>query len=374
MSLHTDTIRNDFDLNDSVYLLNHSVGKPLKQSEAALSNIFFNAWKSDEPWHGWMPVFTDFQQSLSNLLNSPPENFCPQTNLSGALTKILFSLPKRTGKQCILLSEYDFPSIGFVAAQAQQAGYELKFLSKEAEQTNPEVWEAAMSEEVQWVIITQVQSNTGIQVPVKEITALANKKNILSVVDVAQSVGILPINLKEWNATFVIGSCVKWLCGGPGAGFLYVNPGIVASCKPTDVGWFSHEQPFEFDIHHFTYHPAALRFWGGTPSVAPFVLAAHSIHYLNKVGINTIRKHNILLTEQLINALPAEHIVSPLKEHQRSGTIILNFNEHQQKVVEQLNSANVAFDARFFGIRLSPHIYNTEAEIQKVIECISGQL
>ena len=85
--MNTNIIRNDFALNDSIYLLSHSVGKPLKQSESNLSNIFFNAWKNNEPWHDWMNVFTEFQKNLSNLLHSKPENFCPQTNVSSAFTK-----------------------------------------------------------------------------------------------------------------------------------------------------------------------------------------------------------------------------------------------------------------------------------------------
>lgn len=372
--LNTDTIRNDFALNDSIYLLSHSVGKPLKQSETNLSTIFFNAWKSNEPWHEWMNVFSEFQKSLSNLLHSKSENFCPQTNVSGAFTKVLFSLPKQANKKTILLSEYDFPSIGFVAAQAKILGYELKFISKEEDQTNPDIWKAAMTDDVQWLIITQVQSNTGVQVPVKEIVAIANEKNILSVVDIAQSVGILSINIDDWNPSFAIGSCVKWLCGAPGAGFLYVNPNIVSSCKPIDVGWFSHENPFEFDIHHFKYDATALRFFGGTPSVVPFVLAAHSINYLTKIGIDNIRKHNVDLSNQLIHAIASEYLVSPKKENHRSGTLIINFKAQHEKVTAQLKANNIAFDARVFGIRLSPHIYNTKEEITKVIECISSQL
>lgn len=361
-------------MNDSIYLLNHSVGRPLKKGESNVDELFFKAWKSNEPWHDWMHVFTDFQNSISQLLQSHPGNFCPQTNVSAAFTKVLFSLPKNENKKTILLSEYDFPSVGFVAAQAKILGYELKFIPKDVDQTNPEVWNDAMTNDVQWVIITQVQSNTGVQVPVSDIIALANKKSILSVVDVAQSVGILPINLEKWNASFVIGSCVKWLCGGPGAGFLYVNPGIISQCKPIDVGWFSHENPFEFDIHHFKYDHTALRFFGGTPSVLPFVLATHSINYLTKIGTNNIRNHNVSLSNQLVNAIAPQYVVSPKNEHQRSGTMILNFKEHQEKIITTLKSNNILFDARAFGIRLSPHIYNTKEEMEKVADLITALL
>jgi kynureninase len=88
--LSTNNIRNDFSMNDSIYLLNHSVGRPLKTSESNADELFFKAWKSNEPWHDWMQVFTDFQKSLGSLLHSKPENFCPQTNVSVHLLKYFF--------------------------------------------------------------------------------------------------------------------------------------------------------------------------------------------------------------------------------------------------------------------------------------------
>lgn len=363
----TQHIANDFLLPNNVYLLNHSVGRPLKTAKQNLDNLFFTAWESGEPWGQWIQAFGSFQQALGNLLQGEANNFCPQVNLSSAFTKILFSIPKRNGKQSILLSENDFPTIGFVAEQAKSLGYELVFLPKNVDETNPQVWFDAMKSDVQWVHITQVQSNTGLQIPVKEIVAEANKRNIISVVDIAQSAGILPINIDSWKPSFVIGSCVKWLCGGAGAGFLWVNSAILQDCKPVDVGWFSHENPFEFNIHHFAYHPTALRFWGGTPSVMPYVVASHSINYFAKLGVDKVREHNIALSQQLLDKIDTKFIASPLETDRRSGTMVLNFGNKQQDVVNQLKSKGILFDMRHLGMRLSPHIYNTNEDIEKVI-------
>jgi selenocysteine lyase/cysteine desulfurase len=363
----TQTITTDFLLPNNVYLLNHSVGRPLTTAKQNLEDLFFTAWEGGEPWGKWMQAFGNFQQALANLLNSQANNFCPQVNLSSAFTKILYALPKRNGKQSILLSENDFPTIGFVAEQAKSLGYELVFLPKNVDETNPQVWFDAMKSDVQWVHITQVQSNTGLQIPIKEIVAEANKRNIISVVDIAQSAGILPINIDEWQANFVIGSCVKWLCGGAGAGFLWVNSTILQECKPVDVGWFSHENPFEFNIHNFVYHPTALHFWGGTPSVMPYVVASHSINYFANLGIEKVREHNVMLSQQILDNLDKKFIVSPLETHKRSGTMILNFGEKQQDVVNLLKSNGILFDVRHLGMRLSPHIYNTTEDMTKVI-------
>jgi selenocysteine lyase/cysteine desulfurase len=364
------SFQKDFVATNGIYFLSHSVGRPLVQAQSNFDKIFFDAWQSAEPWKQWMPVFADFQQSLATLLGSKAQNFCPQSNLSSALTKILFSLPKQATKNKILLSENDFPSIVFVATQAKTLGYELVFLPKNADETNPQVWADACTPDVQWLLLTHVQSNTGVQVPVTEIIAEANRRNILSVVDIAQSVGILPIDVEAWQASFVIGSCVKWLCGGAGAGFLWANSTIVENCKPVDVGWFSHQNPFAFDIHHFEYHTTALRFWGGTPSVMPYILATQSINYFANLGITTVRNHNLALTQKIIDhfsqKFPKNSALSPIEPNRRSATVILHFGEKQQEMLTKFQENKIQFDVRNIGMRISPHIYNTMEDVESL--------
>lgn len=369
MKLLNENIRTDFELDDTIYLLNHSAGKPLKAHREIFMQQYFNAWTTAEHWNIWLNILNEFQQNLGKLLNAPAENICPQTNVSSALTKILFSLPKQTGKNTIVLSEHEFPTIGFVAQMATSLGYQLRFISKNENQTNIDIWQNALTDDVQFAIITHTQSNTGMQIPVKEIIDRCSQKNIISVVDIAQAVGIIPIDINEWQPSFVIGSCLKWLCGGPGAGFLYANPTILSQCKPIDVGWFSHENPFEFNIHHFEYNKNAWRFFGGTPNIAPFVIANHSLQYFNNIGIKLIRQHNLYLTQQIIDSVN-EYVVSPTIEVQRSGTVVLHFKDKHEKILNQLKQNKIIFDERRYGIRISPHLYNTQEEIQQLINSI----
>jgi selenocysteine lyase/cysteine desulfurase len=365
-------MQNDFVASNGVYLLSHSVGRPLASSREHLAQGFFAPWEegAGDPWGSWMASLSGFQAALARLLGGAAQCFCPQTNLSSALGKILFALPKRAGRQKILLSEHDFPSLGYVAQQACKLGYELAFIPATLDHTDPQVWADAMRDCVQWVLITQVQSNTGVQVPVADILPIARQHGVISVVDVAQSVGLLPIDVAKWDAGFVIGSCVKWLCGGPGAGFMWVNPELIEACQPLDVGWFSHENPFEFDIHQFRYHPTALRFWGGTPSVMPYVVAAHSIHYFARLGPAQVRSHNLALTTYLIDNIDPRHLMSPQAVQSRSGTVIVHFGAQQDAVIEQLTRSAIRFDARAFGIRLSPHIYNRPDDIDAVLAAV----
>ena len=365
--------KTSFILPEEIYLLNHSVGRPPVNTAQVWSDSFLSPWQDEgeEVWNRWLEAISGFKAALERLLNSPAENFCPQANLSSALTKILQSLAKHENRNTILYTEEDFPSIAFVLQQAERFGYSLRALPHGRDSTEAGQWSDAFDEGTALVLVTHVHSNTGRKVPVDEITRLARERGIVSIVDIAQSVGCVPIDLQTWSADFVIGSCVKWLCGGPGAGYLWARPEIQSSCEPVDVGWFSHEDPFEFDIHNFRYAENADRFWGGTPSVQPFVVAANSIHTICDIGVENIRRHNLSLTQRLIEVVPAGSLVTPAHPDQRGGTLVVHFEEQQlEAVVSRLKSHKVLFDTRPTGIRLSPHIYNDAAEIDVTAECL----
>ncbi|GIU11235.1 MULTISPECIES: aminotransferase class V-fold PLP-dependent enzyme [unclassified Shewanella] len=363
----------DFSLASGSYLLSHSVGRPLKSAEQVFSKQFFAPWQDSnvEPWQQWLKVIDLFCFNLAKLFNGRIEEFCPQVNLSSALTKLVMSLDELNDKfgaknPVVLMSELDFPSMGFALKKALPQGCELRFIPKTLDITDAAVWQSYIRSDVDLVFISHVYSNTGQLAPLNEIVEAAKSKAALTLIDVAQSAGIVPLDLGHLQPDFMIGSSVKWLCGGPGAAYLWVNTKHIERCQPKDVGWFSHENPFEFDIHDFRYHPTALKFWGGTPSIAPYAIAAQSIGYFADIGSDKLRGHNQALidiaTEQL-----AEVFVSPMQESRRSGTMILDFGTKQQKVLEALQQANVNVDLRSEGIRVSPHIYNDMADIENLI-------
>jgi selenocysteine lyase/cysteine desulfurase len=369
--------KQDFLLPGGAYLLSHSVGcLPLAAREAA--DRFFAQWAAQggEAWDGWLASIGGFQQSLATLLNGEAEGFCPQANISSALTKILSSLPRRKGKTKLLLSELDFPSAGFALAQAERAGYTVEFIPADSDTSSLECWQHHLTPDTQLVLITHVLYGNSRLNPVAEIIRCAQRREVFTLVDVAQSAGVVPIDLRAWNADFVVGSAVKWLCGGPGAGFLWANPDGVERFKPTDVGWFSHEDPFEFEIQSFRYAPDARRFWGGTPSVLPYVIAGASIDLVNRVGVANVRAHNQALTERLVSAALGRDLTlrTPHDPARRGGTVCIAFRD-PQRVCRRLKEEGIFVDVRpGYGVRFSPHIYNDAEEIDHAIASIEGAL
>jgi selenocysteine lyase/cysteine desulfurase len=362
---------NPFVAHEGIYMLSHSVGLPRIGAEQAASSAFWQPWQRGDAdiWNHWLTEVGAFREQLAVLLNTEMANICPQSSLSSAVSKIIYSLPTRRERPVILLSEEDFPSIAFALQKTASLGYQLKFIPADTDTSDLAQWEQQMSDDVGMVLVTHVQSNNGRQLPVQQVTELARQKGILSLVDVAQSAGIIPIDLHQWQADFVVGSSVKWIGGGPGAAFLWVDPEIIDQCQPDNVGWFSHENPFEFDIHHFRYAPDALRFWGGTPSVYPYAVAANSLTQINAMGVDKIREHNIALSDRVIQAVPDSALISPRPKVERGGTLILDFGQFQEQIINRLNQSQVHFDTRAKGIRLSPHGCNTVEQIETLISC-----
>ena len=366
--------KDDFILTNSNYLLNHSVGRPLKTSENDFAERFYEPWKksNDEPWEKWLETINDFTLSLAKIFNAKQSEFCPQVNLSSGLTKILMSLKQvQKKKSVVLVSEIDFPGMGFALKKSLPEDCEIRFIPVNEDITNSSIWDAYMTEDIDLVFVSHAYSNTGQLSPISDVISMARSRDIISILDIAQSAGIVPIDLTALKPDFMLGSSVKWLCGGPGAAYLWVNTERLSSCEPKDVGWFSHENPFEFDIHNFRYHDSALKFWGGTPVVAPFIIATNSINYFTKIGIKNIRKHNQALIAKTANEIDLE-FVSPRDEAIRGGTMILDFGSNQQKVLTHLQDNNIGVDLRSHGIRISPHIYNDEQDIDQLISVIKS--
>ena len=360
--------RASFHVPDGAYFLSHSIGCLAATAEQELQSRGLQPWRTrGEVWPQWLESVESFIEAIAELLGVPVHSVCPQANVSSALAKILYALPERRGRKKLLLSEDDFPSLGFVMAQARRAGYELRYLPGGADLTDLSVWDDALASDVQLALITHVQSNTGVRLPAERIARLCREREIVSVLDVAQSAGVIPINLGEWPADFAVGSCVKWLCGGPGAGFLYAADEICGRCEPLDVGWFSHEDPFEFDIREFRFAPGAKRFWGGTPSIWPYIVAEAGVRLLLGIGIDEIRRHNQRLLDFMTAGIERQTLVSPHDPERRSGTLVLDFGDNAAAVAH-LHTEGIACDWRRHGVRLSPHVYNRIEEAERIVE------
>ncbi len=345
------------------YFLTHSVGCLPKQTSNNVAKDFFGPWQAmgGNAWPDWLGILTRFRNSMGEILGVTGDTICPQNNVSSALTKIIHGLPKRDGRNVILLSEQDFPTIGFALKQAERAGYKLKFITGDI--TDAQVWADALDDTVAVAHITHALSNTSHLLPVADICKAAKFAEIITIVDIAQSVGIVPIHIPDWQADFVIGTSVKFMCGGPGACFMYAAPEMIQISRPIDVGWFSHENPFEMDIRDFRYADDAMRFFGGTPSPAPFAAALSAHTFLNKYGIEAAHSHVQSILDTLVSGLEDQILASPRSRAQRGGTLVIA-PQHRKQFTKGLNTANILYDEREEGFRFSFHHYTPLKDVK----------
>ena len=346
------------------YLLTHSIGcLPRRTEDEAIPRVL-RPWRElgGAAWSEWLTAIDRFCDALAALLGGRPSEYCPQPNVSAALTKLIAAFPRRDPtKRVWIAAEDSFPSLGYVLQTAQRLGFELRLIPRTLDPGDYKNWDAALTLDVFGALITHVHSNTGKVAPLKPITRACAERGIFSIVDIAQSAGILPLAIDGFAADAVVGSCIKWLCGGPGAGFMWLRESLIPELEPPDVGWFSHADPFEIDIHSFRYADRARRFWGGTPSIAPYVIATPGLQLLAEIGIGTIFAKN----RELISAfLDSVHVGFRARVDLGTigGTLCLPLGNQLDCVSEALRATQARFDCRGPVLRLSFHLCNSVEE------------
>ncbi|MBP6823357.1 MAG: aminotransferase class V-fold PLP-dependent enzyme, partial [Acidobacteria bacterium] len=209
----------------------------------------------------------------------------------------------------------------------------------------------------------------------KAIIEKAHSVGAMVVLDVYQSAGIVPFNLKELGVDFATGGSVKWLCGGPGAGYLYVRPDLRQKLQPKITGWSAHQSPFAFESE-MVYAEDAHRFLHGSPAIPTMYAAESGYDLINEVGVESIRAKSIRQTSRLIE-LAGEHgwrVNSPTKTEQRGGSVIFDV-PNAGEIVRELTARNVLVDYRpGAGIRIGPHFFNTDEEVEAVVAEIKSIL
>lgn len=357
-----------FAMPEGCYLLSHSVGCLPVDAPQILEERYFEPWRRSggDAWPVWLEAIGRFRAAIARLIGGKPDAIVPQANVSSALSKVIPALPRRDGRHRILCTEEDFPSLGFVLQAAAALGYDVRFLPAGRDASSLETWDAALDDTVQIALVTHAFSNRSARLPVAEITRMARERGVFSFVDAVQTLGVIPFSVGDWQADFLAGSCVKFLCGGPGAGFLWIDPDMTDRLEPLDTGWFSHADPFAFDIRDYRLAATADRLWGGTPSVAPYVLAAHSVELLLAIGVETIHDHNQRLIDRLNGMVPAAAIGSEPERDRRGNAVLLSVSD-AGRAQAILNEAGIRADTRQGYVRISPHIYNGDGDIDRLV-------
>lgn len=353
------------------YCLSHSVGAQPKAYKDAINAGYETPWRTSgaEVWDDWFAIAEKFKTGLAPILGVEPADICPQTNISSGVAKLLFSLPARPGRNKIVLSEDDFPTVGFALAQGQRNGYELIFLPGGDALADPDHWARAFEDDVQLICAMGVYSNSSVRAPLAQIAARARESGAFTMFDVAQAAGAIPLALEEWGCDFALGTSQKYLCGGSGAAYLWVRGETAQACNPIDVGWFSHASPYEFDIHNFEYADGAARFTGGTPSFGPLAGALPGQDIIRGCGVSAIEAHVQDLLTKLFARLPEDAILSMRQRELRGASAVVKVRD-LAAAQKRLREQDIGHDQRLGGIRFSFHLYNDDRDVDALADTL----
>jgi len=359
-------------LEKTVYLISHSLGAMPKATFARL-NEYAEVWatRGVRAWaEGWWEMPVSSGNEVARIIGADPGTVVMHQNVSICQSLILSCFDPQPKKNKIVYSELNFPSVMYVyEAHARRERLRIETVKSDDGITVPlERMLAAIDEETLLVPFSHVLFKSAFLQDAKAITERAHQVGAMVVLDTYQSAGTVPFSVKELEVDFATGGSVKWLCGGPGAGYLYVRPDLHRRLEPKTTGWMAHESPFEFDPE-LRYAEGITRFLHGSPAIPALYAAESGYRVINEIGVEKIREKSVRQTQLLIGLAEEAgfQVTSPRNFRQRGGTVTVA-HQHAAAITRELIRREFIVDYRpGAGIRISPHFYTTDAELELVI-------
>ena len=362
-------------LERAVYLISHSLGAMPRATYDRLHE-YADIWatRGVRAWaEGWWNMPVSVGNEVGRIIGADPETVVMHQNVSICQSLILscfLPLPANSKRNKIVYSELNFPSVMYVyEVHAREHGLRIEVVKSDDGMTMPlERMLAAIDEETLLVPISHVLYKSAFLQDAKAITERAHEVGAQVVLDVYQSAGTVPFSVKNLNVDFATGGSVKWLCGGPGAGYLYVRPDLIDQLEPKTTGWMAHESPFAFETE-MHYAPNITRFLHGSPAIPALYAAQSGYQIINEIGVEPIREKSMRQTGGLIQLAEAAgfRVTSPKNPAQRGGTITV-WDDNAAGIAKELIRREFIVDYRpGAGVRISPHFYTKDEELELVI-------
>ena len=353
-------------LAETTYLINHSLGAMPARAEARVAE-YAHTWKTRgiRAWsEGWWTMPMTVGDQIGRIVGAPPGTTVMHQNVAIAEAIVLSCFRPLGERNRIVYERANFPSVRYL--YEAQPDLEVVVCDDDAAIVD------AIDERTLLVPVSHVLFKSGEIQDAAAIVARAHEAGAHVVLDAYQSAGIVPLDVTALDVDFAVGGSVKWLCGGPGNGWLYVRPDLAERLEPTYTGWQAHEQPFGFE-ETMRYARGAARFLTGTPNVPALYAATAGYDLIEEIGVERIRANSLRQTELLL-ALADERgfeVLSPRDPARRGGTVTVRVPEFPA-VHRELAERQILCDFRpDAGIRLGPHYFSTDDELRFAVEQIA---
>jgi kynureninase len=365
--------RSEFPILDkTVYLISHSLGAMPRETYQQMQK-YADTWatRGVRAWsEGWWEMPVTVGDEVGRIIGADPRTVVMHQNVSICQSLILSCFVPTPKRNKIVYSELNFPTVMYVyEAHARDGRLRIETVKSDDGITVPlERMLAAIDETTLLVPISHVLYKSGFLQDAKAITDRAHEVGAMVVLDLYQSAGTVPFSVKDLNVDFATGGSVKWLCGGPGAGYLYVRPDLIGRFQPQTTGWMAHEEPFAFDTK-LRYASGIERFLHGSPSIPALYAARSGYKIINEIGVPAIREKSVRQTTRLMELAREAgfRVTSPPDPASRGGTITIAV-DHASAVTRELVRREIIVDYRpGAGVRISPHFYTNDDEVEHVI-------
>ncbi len=375
-SAHTDLLARRATHVDGLagrtYLGNHTLGAPHADSALGLAR-YAREWAEEgiTAWRRWVPEMRRVADLAGALIGAPAGTTVLRQSVHDGLADIAAALPLEQRPR-VVLADLEWPGTRYLW---QANGAELASVAVSDDGTHVDVGRLAdaVDERTAAVFLSHVLFRTSTLVDPTPVVEAAHRVGALVVLDAYQSAGAVPVDVTALGVDVCVGGSVKFLCGGPGNGFLYVAPHAVAALRPRAVGWFGHARPFAFD-ESWEPAPGAHRFTGGTPNVPAAYAAAPAFAELLDIGVDRVRERSLSLTQPLVEACLERGwaVRSPVEAEQRGGSVTVDPGD-SLRVHDALLARGVVVDHRpGAGLRIGPHWFSTAEEVAHVVEEIAA--
>jgi len=359
-------------LGKTVYLISHSLGAMPRETFSRLTD-YAETWatRGVRAWaEGWWDMPVTVGNEVARIIGAGPDNVVMHQNVSICQSLILSCFEPTPKRNKIVYSELNFPSVMYVyEAHGRDGRLRIETVKSDDGITIPlERFLEAIDEETLLVPFSHVLFKSGFLQNARAITERAHEVGARVILDTYQSAGIVPFSVKELNVDFATGGSVKWLCGGPGAGYLYVRPDLQQQLQPKTTGWMAHEAPFAFDTE-LRYAPGIARFLHGSPAIPALYAAQSGYRIISEIGVDRIREKSMRQTTRLIEMAEEAgfRVTSPKDVAHRGGTVTVG-HEDAAAITRELIRREFIVDFRpGAGVRISPHFYTSDEELELVV-------
>lgn len=362
-------IRDQFPILETTTYLNACSQGALSRRVRGAYEEYLDGWDANgAEWEHWVERAEAARAAFARLLYAQPGEVAVTTSVSQGVNGIISALDlgRRPG---IVISEYEFPTVGQIAHAQELRGAEVVHVRPDADGSIPlERWAEAIDERTALVCCATISYRTGHRQDVSAIAALAHEQGALVLADSYQAVGAIDLDMRSLGADFLTGGTVKYLLASAGLAFLYVREGLVPQLVPTQTGWFADEDIFRMDISDYSPAADARRFDAGTPPVPNIYGGLAGLSIIEEVGVVAIEAHVSALNTRLIDGLEqlGATVVTP-RDPSRRGPLVCVRSTDANALVAELAVERIVVSPRNDNVRIAAHLYSTEEDIDRLL-------